>query len=248
MTLLAVERIKFFSTRSPWCCMALALVLTIGFAALIASMAHGVPDIRLRLSTIQAGYQFGLMVVMVMGTLAITTEYRFGTIRASFQATPNRTAVLLAKTTVVAIVALIIGEVAAFASWAVASVLTPNVNLAIRTADDWRVVAGVGPVFAVGAALAVAVGILLRHTAGAVSLIMIWSLLVESLVAVIPKVGIDIQKWMPFTAAGRFLSETSAGPVRPDVPFGPWGSLAYFAAITAGLLVVALFTAHRRDA
>ena len=42
---------------------------------------------------------------MVMATLAVTTEYRFGTIRATFQAVPNRTRTLLAKTTVVALFA-----------------------------------------------------------------------------------------------------------------------------------------------
>jgi ABC-2 type transport system permease protein len=36
MTLLAVERLKLFSTRSPWWCAATAWVVSIGFAALIA--------------------------------------------------------------------------------------------------------------------------------------------------------------------------------------------------------------------
>lgn len=247
MTLLAAERIKLFSTRSPWWCMALALVLTMGFAGLIASLfaaeAVGRP---LPLSMTQSGYQFGLMVVMVMATLAVTTEYRFGTIRASFQATPNRTAVLLAKTTVLAALALIIGEIAAFGSWALAVVLAPKSDLSLRTAEDWRLVAGVGLVFAIGAILAVAVGILLRHTAAAVTLIMIWSLLVEPLVSVIPKVGNGIHDWMPFTAAGRFLSPTP--PPIIDPPLGPWGSLLYFVAISVGLLAVAVVLACRRDA
>jgi ABC-2 type transport system permease protein len=33
-----------------------------------------------------------------------------------------------------------------------------------------------------------------------------------------------------------------------DMPFGPWGSLAYFAAIAVVLLVAALAVANRRDA
>lgn len=242
MTLLAVERIKLFSTRSPWWCTAAALVLTIGFSALLASQT----EMRLTVPSTQLGYQFGLMVVLVMAALSVTTEYRFGTIRATFQAVPNRTGALLAKTTVVAVVALIIGEVAAFGSLGVASVMSPDSDLAISTAEQWRQVAGVGVIFAVGSVLAVAVGILLRQTAGAVTLLMLWSLLVEQLVTLIPGIGADIQKWMPFTVAGHFIAGSEPSPA--EVPLGPWGSLAYFAAIAAALLAAALVVAHRRDA
>lgn len=246
MTLLAVERIKLFSTRSPWWCMALALALPIGFSGLFAALFSaqaGGPALPLLLT--QSGSRFGLIVMMVMATLAVTTEYRFGTIRTSFQATPNRTAVLLTKTAVVAVLSLLIGEIAAFGSWALAIVLAPKSDLALRTAEDWREVAGVGLVFAVGAILAVAVGILLRQTAAAVTLIMVWSLLVESLVQLIPKVGDVIHQWMPFAAADAFLS-----PVRESapMPLSPWGSLLYFLAISAGILVVSLVVANRRDA
>ena len=67
-------------------------------------------------------------------------------------------------------------------------------------------VAGVGLVYALAAVIAVAVGLLIRHSAGAVSLLLIYSLLVESLVALIPNVGDDIQKWMPFYVADKFLT------------------------------------------
>jgi ABC-2 type transport system permease protein len=40
---------------------------------------------------------FGVMVLMIMAALAITSEYRFGTIRTTFQAVPNRASVLIAK-------------------------------------------------------------------------------------------------------------------------------------------------------
>ncbi|MCI2418899.1 hypothetical protein MOQ72_15760 [Saccharopolyspora sp. K220] len=241
MTLLAVERIKLFSTRSPWWCTFLALALTIGFATLFASRA----DDQMPLQMTQIGHQFGLMVVLVLAALSITTEYRFGTLRATFQAVPNRSAVLLAKTVVVAVVALLIGEVAAFGSWGAAKVLVPNADLAIGTLDAWRQVAGVGVVFAIGAVLAVAVGALLRQTAGAVTLLLIWSLLVENLVGLIPEIGEDVQKWMPFVAADHFL--TGADGVG-DMPFGPWGALGYFAAISAGLWLIALIIVRRRDA
>ena len=121
MTLLATERIKLFTTRSPWWSMLLALVLAVGFASLLAA---NVPSgSTLSISEAEGGYQFSLVVMMVMAALAVTTEYRFSTIRVSFQAVPNRIALLLAKTGVVAILAAIVGEVTAFASWAVARLI-----------------------------------------------------------------------------------------------------------------------------
>src|SRR5699024_8721205 len=46
----------------------------------------------------------GLMVVMIMAALAITTEYRFSTIRSSFLAAPGRFGLLGAKAVVVSAV------------------------------------------------------------------------------------------------------------------------------------------------
>src|SRR4051794_8177113 len=108
MTLLAVERIKLFTTRSPWWCALITLVLTIGFAALVVGNSND-QEIPATVASTQFGYAFGMAVIMVLAALAVTTEYRFGTIRTTFQAVPHRTSALLAKTTVVALLALLIG-------------------------------------------------------------------------------------------------------------------------------------------
>ncbi|HEX6359693.1 ABC transporter permease [Actinophytocola sp.] len=253
MTLLAVERIKLFTTRSPlWCTLA-AVAVTVGFAALIAGVDSDSPA---TVASSQFGANFGLMVIMVMATLAITTEYRFGTIRATFQAIPNRTGTLLAKTTVVALFAGVIGEVVAFGSLAITKLLQSSADLAVNTAFEWRAVAGVGLVYALSAVIAVAVGTLIRHSAGAVSLLLIYSLLVESLVALIPNVGVDIQKWMPFQMANMFIAgdpdptgrAITEGPPPAAAGLGPWGALAYFAGFAVVMLGIALFTANKRDA
>ncbi|GAB2654739.1 ABC transporter permease [Saccharopolyspora gloriosae] len=241
MTLLAVERIKLFSTRSPWWCSATALALTIGFAAMMGWAVDG----GMSLSQALSGYQFGLMVVLVLAALAVTTEYRFGTIRATFQAAPNRTAVLLAKAGVVAALAFVLGELAAFGSWGVAQLLAPGPELAVSTATEWRQLVGIGPLFALAAVLAVGVGALLRQTAGAVTLLIIWSLLVEQLILLVPNIGPDLQEWMPFTVGARFLQSDLMGG---DPPLGPWGSLAYFAAVAFAVLATAAVVVHRRDA
>lgn len=253
MTLLAVERIKLFTTRSPMWCTLIALAVTVGFAALIAGVDNESP---VTVASTQFGYNFGLVVVMVMAALAITTEYRFSTIRATFQAIPNRNAVLVAKTTVVAGFAGVIGLVGAFGSVAISKLIKSNADLSINTAFEWRAVAGVGLVYAFAAIIAVAIGSLVRHSAGAISIVLIYSQLVEGLVSLIPKVGDDIQKWMPFYVANRFLTgnpditnrRIEDGPPPSESLLSPWWAMAYFAGIAITLLIISLFVANKRDA
>ncbi|RSN59002.1 hypothetical protein DMH01_23720 [Amycolatopsis sp. WAC 04182] len=243
MTLLAVERIKLFTTRSPWWCALAALAVVIGFAAIVSSAA---PEGELTdVSLTQFGYGFGMAVIMVLAALSVTTEYRFSTIRTTFQAVPNRTAALLAKTGVVAALSLVVGEVAAFGAWGLASVMRPE-DLALNTAAEWTSVAGVGVVFALASVIAIAVGILIRHSAGAISLVLIYALAVENLIQLIPKIGKDIYDWMPFHVADRFL--TGSGPAAAEAPLSQAGSLAYFAGFALVLLVISLVVANKRDA
>jgi ABC-2 type transport system permease protein len=253
MTLIAVERIKLFTTRSPLWCTLVAFAVTVGFAALIAGADSENP---VTVASTQFGYNFGLVVVMVMAALAITTEYRFSTIRATFQAVPNRSAVLLAKTSVVAVFAGVIGLINAFGSVAVSKLVRPNSDLAINTAFEWRAVAGVALVYAIAAVIAVAVGVLIRHSAGAISLLLIYALLAENLVQLIPKVGDDIYKWLPFNVANKFLTgnpdltarSVQEGPTPSDAVLSPWWALAYFAGVAAVILATAVFAANKRDA
>jgi ABC-2 type transport system permease protein len=251
MTLLAVERIKLFTTRSPLWCTLVALLVFVGFAALVTGVDEADPSI----SATQFGYGFGIVVIMVMATLAITTEYRFGTIKATFQAIPNRTAALLAKTTVVSLFAGLIGLVAAFGSVGIASLIKPSADLTLNTAYEWRAVAGVSLVFVFAAVISVAVGILVRHSAGAVSIVLIYSQLVESLVTLIPNVGQDIQNWMPFYVANKFLTgdpdatnRVLNGPPPSNATLGPWAALAYFAGFAILMLIISLVVANKRDA
>jgi ABC-2 type transport system permease protein len=254
MSLIAVERIKLFSTRSPWWCMIVAAVLAIGLAALLTGFATGADEQLVTPLMTQWGVQLGQMVIMVMAALAVTTEYRFNTIKTSFQAVPQRSAVLVSKTVVVTVLAGVVGLVAAFGSWAVGSLLAPSADMAIDTGAEWRLLAGVGLVYAIAAVFAVALGIMLRQSAAAIAILILWPLLVESLISLIPKVGDDIQKWSPFTNAGWFLNaHQDTGLAGEDAQatatsLSPGMALLYFAAWGVGLLVIALVVANKRDA
>lgn len=236
--LVAAERIKLTSIRSPWFCAGMAVLGVVGLSTLFAltvpeGAAVGGQNPFLR---------FGLVLVMVLAAVSVTSEYRFSTIRTTFEAAPRRGAVLLAKAVVLVVVGALVGLLASFGSWLAVWLVQPGTG-ALLTVDDWRSVLGAAPVYALGAVLALAVGVLVRHTAAAVSIVLVWPLLLEQLVGVIPGVGPEIARWLPFVHATNVTSSGMEG-----LPFGPWGSLAYLTALTAGLFAVALVLLDRRDA
>jgi ABC-2 type transport system permease protein len=248
---IAVERIKLFSTRSPWWCMIVAAVLAIGLAALATGFLKGADEQRATILITQGGAQLSQMVMMVMAALAVTTEYRFGTIRTSFQAVPQRTTLLLGKTAVIATLAAVVGLITAFGAWGIGSLFASSADLAIDTGAEWRMLAGQGPVFALSAVIAVAVGILIRQSAGAIAILILWPLLVENLFNLIPKVGDDLSQWSPFQNGGSFLvqgQEFGLAGQPGDFALTPWWALLYFAGWAAALLAIALFSASKRDA
>jgi ABC-2 type transport system permease protein len=247
MSVLAAERIKLVTTRIPWWCTAITLVLSIGLAALIAAGSRTTgPEgqtFDLTVSGTQAGVVLlGLSVVMIMSTLAVTTEYRFGVIRTTFQACPRRPVVLLTKALLLAVVAGVIGEVVAFGSLFVARAIVGG-GLELSGGAEWRATAGVGLVYALSAVLAVAVGALLRQSAGAVAVLLLFPLAVENLLQLIPRVGDHLYTWMPFVNANRFLGQATLGDT-----LGPWGSLGYFALVVAATTALAVLVVQRRDA
>ncbi|WP_261557488.1 hypothetical protein [Frankia tisae] len=253
MSLLTVERIKLFSTRSPWWCMIIATALTVGLASISAAATKSSDLSEFTPVVTQDASELGLVVMMVMATLAITTEYRFSTIRATFLAVPTRTPALVAKAVVVALLAGIVGEIIAVGSWGIARLIQPDAPLGINTAQEYRSVFGVGLLYLLSAVLALAIGLLVRQSAGAVVIELIYLLLLESLLPAIPRIGDHLQHWLPFTVATNFIvagePATSDGSEAIEgMPLGPWGSLLYYAAVCVGLFVIGLILAKRRDA
>ena len=127
----------------------------------------------------------------------------------------------------------------------------PFIPLELNTADDWRQVLGYGPLFAIAAVIAVAVGAILRQSAGAIAILLLWPLLVESLFTLIPTVGEKAGPWLPFAAAYRFLEPTTGiGQFFQPESTGPTPiqGLLVFAGYAVVLWVIALVVLQKRDA
>jgi ABC-2 type transport system permease protein len=241
--LIAAERIKLGSVRSPWWCAALAVLGVTGLTALMVLTVPADVDVGAALTSGNPFLQFGLVLVLVLAAVSVTTEYRYSTIRVTFTAAPRRAPVLLAKAVVVALAGAVVGLLTSFAAWVAVWLLAAGPGAALDTGDDWWVVLAPAAVFATGAVLALAVGVLVRQTAAAVSILLVWTLLLEQLIQVVPSVGQEVHRWMPFVNAANAMSGGD-----PAAPFGPWGSLAWFAAVAAAVFAAALVVADRRDA
>jgi ABC-2 type transport system permease protein len=248
--LLRAERIKLFSTRAPWWCLALALAAPLGFTALFFALAG--PEIPATVGNTQLASGNGRTVLLVLAVLTTASEFGWGTIRLTFQAVPSRVPALLAKVTIVGAVAAVLGLVVGFGSWGMATLVQPDADLALHSGAEWRSVVGQSLVFLLTAVAGVGVALLLRNVAFALTAVLVWTQLLEGLVVFIPGAGRHIYQWMPFHAADEFVGAGGfgAGPLQlpASAPLSPWGYLGYFAAISVALFVAGVFVTAKRDA
>jgi ABC-2 type transport system permease protein len=249
LAVLNAERIKLVSLRSPLWSALLAALLSLGVAALQGATAYGAAGVRPE-SAATGVAVFGIPVLMILSAMTVTGEYRTGMIRTTFAATPNRALVLVAKAVVSAVCAGLYTAVLVLAAVVVAALLSdavPATQLSVTAPGVWRV-AGALAVYAMATAvLGVAAGALLRHTAGAVAILLLWPLVVEPILANTPDLGGRLGPFLPFVNAFVFTDVPWLFPVYA-MPWGTVASLVYFLVVVGALFVAAVVVTNKRDA
>jgi len=209
-----------------------------------------------------AGTFAGLIAAVVIGVMFITAEYRRGLIRTTFAASPRRGRVLAAKAIVLAVVTFAAGFVATVIAVPLGEHLlrengNPIYPLSLLT--DARITAGTAALLAVAAVLALAVGALLRRSAGAVTAV-IAAIVLPYLLATLPGVlPAAAEEWLVrLTPAAAFSVQQSvpayqqiAGQYTPGngyFPLAPWVGFAVLCAWAAAAFALAVFVLRRRDA
>jgi hypothetical protein len=243
------ERIKLSTTRSVLWTAAAVAVLSIGLAALQGSTAYGAAPLPPEKAAMGVAI-FGVPVLMVLAAMTVTGEYRSGMIRTTFMATPDRTLVLVAKAIVAGVFSTVYAAVMTIAAVVVAHVVAPPLvgsHLSFADPATWRLIGAITLYAALTAVLGVGVAALLRHSAGAVAVLLLWPLLVEPVVGNLPSIGSEVGPYLPFANIFRFLDVQWLYPVY-DTPWGQTGSLLYFAAVVGTVYVAAVVVVHRRDA
>jgi hypothetical protein len=203
----------------------------------------------------------GLIAVLVVATLFVTSEHRRGLLRTSLAANPRRGQLFAAKAIVIGGVSFVTGVVSA----AIAIPLVEQVEVAkgmfLFPSSAWaevRVVVGTGLLFAVGAVLALAVGMLVRRSAGTVTAVVV-GIVLPYLMAIASVLPLGPAEWlMTVTPAAAFAVQqtvleypqvnASYTPADGYFPLSPAGGFAVLCAYAVAAAVLAVVALRRRDA
>ncbi|MFD0905265.1 ABC transporter permease subunit [Actinomadura sediminis] len=251
---LAAEWTKIRTVKSTFWTLLAGAVVLIGFSALWALAFSATYDQMTDteratftpMTPIQVAFYFAMVVFGALGVLVITAEYSTGMIRTALTSVPRRAHYLAAKTLVLALVVLAVGVAVTFASFFVAQPILAAKDLDGSIGDPGvlRAVAGGGLWLALIAIMALALGTLLRHTAGSVVLVFVLLFVLGIAGGFLPgSWGENVNKFLPSNAGAAILA-----PAQQPGQLAPWSGLAVFAIYTAVLLAAALVLFERRDA
>ena len=202
-----------------------------------------------------AGVWFGAIAAAVLAVLVITSEYSTGMIRTTLLANPRRRTVLAAKTVIVGGVVLVLGLATSAACFQIGQWFLrgngfnydggyPAVTLADHEA--LRAVLGTGVYLGLLAVFALGVGAVLRHTAGAITVVLAALLAPVIALNFLPDSIADWVERYCLMGAGLAIQQTV---VRDDsIALSPERGLLVAAAYAAIPLLVALWLIGRRDA
>jgi ABC-2 type transport system permease protein len=248
---LRAEWIKFWSVRSTFWSTAMLFVLGAGLTTLVCAtsaewLASSEAD-ESPLSFVTWGLMFAQITAIALGTLVVTTEYGTGLIRATLAATPRRGAVLAAKALVLSSTLVVVGTLTAFAGYFAGNWFLDREGIGIALGDEGvlRAMFGSGLYVAGLGLLAAAVGLLIRHTAAALSIVLALVFVVGNMAFLLPGTwGEWTAKLMPGNAGSVVATPVSFNPELLD----PWVGFGVFAGEVVALLLVAWLVFRRRDA
>ena len=250
---LHAEWVKLRSLRSTWYTLACLFGIGIGITVLAigrsgelyssatpAEQAAWDPTARSL-----TAYLVAQLIIGVLGTLVVTSEYATGLVRTSLTVTPRRHRLLAAKVVVAAAVAVAAGQVLMFATFLLGQALFATQDVPGASLGDPGVlsaVVGGGLYLAAIALLAIGLGTILRATAGALTTLVGIVFLVPGLAGLVPSWAEGVLDFWPTMGAAAVFS-TVPDPAYPH----PWVNLAGMCAGVAAVLVVAFVVFQRRD-
>jgi hypothetical protein len=256
--LLAAEWTKIRSVRSTIWSLVAFVVVAIGFSTLVAVViSHNWdrPGPHPELVQMQsdptglifgAGFGLGQLALGVLGVIVITSEYSSGAIRSSLLAVPRRLRMLTAKCVVFGVLVLIVSAVTVFAVFFISTAIyRSHVSVTLGQPGVLRATIGGILYLTVLALFALAIGGLIRHTAGAIATVVGLILVVPPLVGLIPgTIAAHVHAYLP-TVAGPLIGQTAQ---QSGDLLSPWQGFGVFCLWAAVLLAACGWLLDRRDA
>jgi hypothetical protein len=229
---LGSELLKLRTTRTVPALLLAAAALTL-LGACVEGLSPGAAELAGR-ATQRSMFAAGVTAVLFAtfaGLVAVTGEFRYGTIRPTLLVQPRRRVVLGAKLTAAALVGVLFAVACVAVAFAAGlAILTARgVGVALEAGDIAPLTLGTTIATVMGALIGVAVGALIRNQAGAIVAVAAYAFAVDAvLFAAAPSVG----RYLPGKAgdglAGRPVDDLLA-PVAGAAVLALW-TLAFVVA------------------
>jgi len=213
------------------------------------------------LRDILTGTFAALIAVVVVGALFITEEYRNKMMHLTLAASPRRSRVLVAKAIVLWAVTFVAGLVGTLLAAPLGERLARGNGVYIfpvSSSTEWRVALGTAALLATASVLALSVGAVFRHSAGAVTTVIVAIVLPYILIA-IPFMPASVAKGVATVTPGAAFAvqqtlvpydqvASNYTPYYGYYPLAPWAGFAVLAGYAVAGLAVAAVLLNRRDA
>ncbi|WP_432521414.1 ABC transporter permease [Kineococcus sp. SYSU DK006] len=255
--LLRSEWIKFWSVRSIVVTMAVAFVAIVGLGVLLAwatASSFADPETAQQMaaqgfdpvSASLQGAQMASLIVAAVGVIVIAGEFSTGMIRTSFAAAPGRLGVYAAKAVVLAVSVAVVMGVGVLLAFLLGQAVLEREGVGASLGDENVVRALLGHVaMLTGFALSgLAVGALLRNSAGAICTVLAAIFVVPLLLMAVP------ESWGGETIREYYFTNTTInalGVTDQSAYLEPAAGLALFAVWIAVLLGLGALVLKKRD-
>ncbi|MER5227823.1 ABC transporter permease subunit [Streptomyces flaveus] len=202
-----------------------------------------------------------LIAVIVVGALFITEEYRSKMIHLTLAASPRRSRVLVAKAIVLWAVTFVAGLAGAALATPLGKRLAESNGVYIfpvSSSTELRVALGTAALLATASVLALSLGAIFRHSAGAVTTVIVAIVLPYILIA-IPFMPASVSKGVATVTPGAAFAvqqtlvpydqvASNYTPYYGYYPLAPWAGFAVLAGYAVASLAVAAVLLNRRNA
>lgn len=245
------EFTKIRSVRSTYWTLLAMIVVSIGLGALVSFGATRNPQGPGFDPTMRSlgGLYLSQLIIGVLGVLVITSEYSTKMITTTLSAMPRRSTLIAAKAVVFSAVALVSSLVICFASFFIGQAImsSHHMNTTLSQPGVLRAVIGGALFLTACGLLAFGIGLLLRHSAGAISAVVALLFVISILINLLPQSWqIHVDKWMPAVAGSQVWTVVpSQGPVPY---FSPWSGFAVLCGYAAIAIAAGLILFRRRNA
>ncbi|WP_327264483.1 ABC transporter permease [Streptomyces sp. NBC_01232] len=249
---MASEWTKLVSLRSTLWTLGSLVLTVVGIGLIVVSQTADGDYSQINFTTpALVGLMVGQLAVMVLGVLTITSEHGTGLVRTTFTAAPDRYRVLTAKYLVFSMAAFATTTLSVFVVGITAAVVRGGSASGPHAVGEWfGALAGCGYVTLLGV-LALAIGSLVRHSAGGIAVML-------GVVTLPPVIGAMLSMWEAVAAAGELILRHNV-PVALMTLFGlPQGGdvgpepstlsqLMLIVLVTGGAVAASYVIVGRRD-